>query len=87
MEARALAQFSPPEGPLSELGRSSSVSVPELLYHSPDEHVLIFEDLGPLLTLYQYFAAIPGEKAGHSKGGQDASRILGSSLKDRRVLC
>ncbi|KAF8847051.1 hypothetical protein BDZ45DRAFT_733845 [Acephala macrosclerotiorum] len=80
IEARALTQFSPPDGPLSTLGRSSSISVSELLYHSAEEHVLVFEDLGPLLTLYQYFAAIPDEKAGLSEGGQDANQILGSRI-------
>jgi hypothetical protein len=33
-----------------------------------------------LLTLYQYFAAIPGEKAGLSIVGQDANQILGSRI-------
>ena len=42
----------------SDLGRPSSVSVPELLYHSQQEHVLVFQDLGPSLTLYEYLAAI-----------------------------
>jgi hypothetical protein len=42
--------------------------------------VLVLEDLGPLLTLYQYFAAVPGEKACLSEGGQDANQILGSRL-------
>ncbi|KAE9364853.1 hypothetical protein N431DRAFT_550233 [Stipitochalara longipes BDJ] len=37
--------------------------------------------LGPLLTLYQYFAAIPGEKAGLSYGGQDMNQILGSRIR------
>ena len=32
------------------------MTAPELLYHSPEEHVLIFEDLGQLLTLYEYLA-------------------------------
>jgi hypothetical protein len=33
-----------------------------------------------LLTLYQYFASIPGEEAGLSEGCQDANRILGSRV-------
>jgi hypothetical protein len=40
----------------------------------------VFEDLGPLLTLYQYFAAIPGVKAGNSEECRDANRILGSRI-------
>jgi hypothetical protein len=33
-----------------------------------------------LITLYQYFAAIPGEKASLSEEGQDANQILGSRI-------
>ena len=77
MEARALAQFSPPDGQLSNLGQSSSVTVPELLHHSTEEHVLVLEDLGPLLTLYQYFSAIADEKADAAIPGQEAYRGLG----------
>ena len=63
MEARALAQFTAPKGPLSSLGHSSSISVPELLYHSVDDHVLIFEDLGPLVTLPEYLTGFSDDNA------------------------
>lgn len=58
MEARALAHFTAPGGPLSSLGQSSSISVPELLYHSRDHHVLVLKDLGPLITLPEYLATV-----------------------------
>jgi hypothetical protein len=80
MEARALAQFSPPDGRLSSLRRSSSATVPELLYHSLEEHVLVLEDLGPLLTLYQYFSAMADDKYDGPMPGQEACRRLGSRI-------
>lgn len=80
MEARALAQFTSPQGPLSDLGRPSSVSVPELLYHSPEEHVLVFQDLGPLLTLYEYLAAIPNETTFTSISAQEACPKISSRI-------
>lgn len=83
IEARALAQFSPPDGPLSNLRRSSYISVPQLLFHDAERHVLVLEDLGPLLTLYQYFGAIPDEKVALSKGDQDVNQMI----KGRRILC
>lgn len=80
IEARALAQFTPPDGLLSNLGRSSSVIVPELLYHSIEQHVLVFKDLGPLLTLYQYFSAIPDVEISAPMPSQEASQRLGSRI-------
>ncbi|PMD30381.1 hypothetical protein L207DRAFT_641646 [Hyaloscypha variabilis F] len=55
-------------------------ALPELLYHGAEKHVLVLEDLGSLVTLYQYFAAIPDEKAGFSEAGLDANQILGSRI-------
>src|SRR5436305_2949112 len=80
MEARALALFTAPSVPLSSLGQSSSVSVPELLYHSPDDHVLIFEDLGPLITLYEYLAATSNENANTEAPNPETYCKLGSRI-------
>ncbi|PVI03062.1 hypothetical protein DM02DRAFT_652862 [Periconia macrospinosa] len=64
VEARALALFEPPNGPLSELRQSTSISVPLLLHYDAQEHVLVFEDLGRLETLDNYLAAYSREKLG-----------------------
>lgn len=80
IEARALAQFTAPDGRLSNLGRPSSVIVPELLYHSIEEHVLVLKDLGHLLTLYQYFSAIPDVEISAPMPSQEASQRLGSRI-------
>ena len=80
MEARALTQFSPPDGPLCKLGQSNSITVPGLLYHSPEEHVLVFEDLGRLITLYEYFSTFQDEKVDDPKLVREACRKLGSRI-------
>jgi hypothetical protein len=77
MEGRALAQFTSPKGPLSDLGRSSSVTVPGLLYYCREEHVLVFEDLGTLLTLFEYLAAIPNENTFTSISAQEPCQKIG----------
>jgi hypothetical protein len=80
MEARALAQFTSPEGPLSSLTRSSSVAVPELLFHSLEDHVLVFQDLGPLLTLFEYLATFSNDIVNASARDQETCRKIGSRI-------
>lgn len=51
-----------------------------MLYHNAEEYVLVLKDLGPLLTLYQYFAAIPSLEVGISEDAHDINRTLGSRI-------
>jgi Phosphotransferase enzyme family len=85
VEAAALAQFTPPEGCLSHLVASSSIIVPKLLHHNPEKNVLIIEDLGQLVTLYQYFSAVREEVVPRSSAlsiykVQDSYSKLGSRI-------
>ncbi|KAK9360834.1 kinase-like domain-containing protein [Lipomyces starkeyi] len=66
VEANALSLFSLPSGPLFSLPRNSSVLVPKPIHHDPENHVLILEDLGNLLTLSEYLTPL-SEKYRHSR--------------------
>jgi hypothetical protein len=80
VEASAVARFTPPDGPLSHLTGLSSAIVPKLLYHNPEEHVLVIEDLGPLETLQQHFLGIRDGKPFHRSVGDESYRKLGSRI-------
>jgi hypothetical protein len=54
VEARGLALFTSPDGPLQALCGNSNVLVPQLLYHDLACNILVLSDLGPLSTLSQY---------------------------------
>lgn len=82
MEARALAHFNPPDGPLCDLRRSTSVTVPKLLYHHTEEHILVIEDLGPLVTLSEYISAIGNVKAASLLPWREPYRTLGARIGD-----
>src|SRR5690349_636027 len=80
IEARTIALFTPPNGPLSKLGQPASISVPLILHYDTSQHVLVFEDLGPLVTLDNYLTAYPcGEPATGSKR-REACHRLGSRI-------
>ncbi|KAL0938035.1 uncharacterized protein CTRU02_207766 [Colletotrichum truncatum] len=38
---------------------SATVTVPKLIHHDPELHILILEDLGPLITLWETFLSQP----------------------------
>lgn len=58
IEARALSLFH--GGPLQERCERSGVTVPELLHHDSEAHVLIISDLGLLPDLSQVFSDLGG---------------------------
>ncbi|KAK9354973.1 kinase-like domain-containing protein [Lipomyces doorenjongii] len=79
VEANALSLFSPPSGPLFSLPLNSSVLVPKLIHYDPENHVLILEDLGNLLTLSEYLTPF-SEKYRHSRYDIGLCRQIGLRL-------
>jgi hypothetical protein len=51
-----------------------------VLYHDAHDHVLVFEDLGPLVSLHNYLAAYQCEEPAYSVREQDVCYRLGSRI-------
>jgi len=70
----------PPDGPLAPLLQPVSISIPRVLHHDAEHHVLVFEDLGPLLTLDRYLAAFSREASQLSAAAEKACEQIGARL-------
>src|ERR1700761_8028982 len=80
----------PPESEspsLHHLLVDSGVTVPTLLHHDPDKHILILSDLGRLPDLSQLFTDLGGFTPGYSKPVTTSpfSPKLGYPLDDQQV--
>lgn len=69
-----------PNGPLSYLAHSTSISIPSVLYYDSQDHILVNEVLGPLLTLDDYLAAYSSDEPELDASSQEVCHKLGTRI-------